>query len=270
MLWDLSHILTSLSRPSSPINPLPPNLHPPDPYRRPPTHKPTPTFTQLATSSMTSETHISLASYEQAASMVAVLDHHLSFGPTCPEDKRDIEKAMATLTDTHSALWNRARALEESGQHLQAAVQALTSELQELRDAEGAVTHAIKHHRAFISLLTHRIAAHGEDDVATPPLPGSIEAETRQMVRFKLIHQLSFAGADFAGMNMKWRRLKRKWSNLNVQITEARKAERDVLERAKALRATESLLGKDLIKRKKRAEEFGCVIGATRMEDEKS
>ena len=202
--------------------------------------------------------------------MMAALDNHLAFGPTCPEDKRDIEKAMATLTKTHSALWCQAKALEKDGQRVQAALQTLTSELQELRDAEGAVTHAIKHHRAFISLLAHRIAAHGEDDIAAPPLPGSIEAEIRQMVRFKLIKQLAFAGEDFARMNMKWRILKREGSNLSVQITEGRKAERDFLENAKALRATESLLGKDLIRRTRRAEEFGCVIAAARtMEDEK-
>ena len=203
--------------------------------------------------------------------MVSTLDNHLSFGPTCPEDKRAIEKAMATLTETHSALWYRAKAFEECAQRLQAAVQALTSELQDLRDAERTVTHAIKHHRAFISSITHRIAAQGEDDVAAPPLPGSIEAEIRQMVRFKLINQLAFAGEDFARMNMKWRRLKREGSNLSVQVTEGRKAERDILERAKAMRATVSLLGEDLIRRTRRAEKFGCVIEAARMmEDEKS
>ena len=219
---------------------------------------------------MTSQDPISLAAYERAASMVSTLDNHLTFGPTCTEDKRAIEKAMATLTETHGAIRYRAKAWEEDGQRAHGAVQALTSECQDLQNAEGAVTHAIKHHRAFISLLTRRIAAQGEDDVAAPPLPGSIEAEIRQMVRFNLINQLAFAGEDFARMNMKWRRLKREWSNLSVQITEGRKAERDILERANALRATERLLGKDLIKRTRRAEDFGCVIGAARMEDEKS
>ena len=71
---------------------------------------------------------------------------------------------------------------------------------------------------------------------------------------------------------MNWRRLKREGSNLIVQITEGRKAERRMLERAKAERATESLLGKDLIQRTRRAEYFGCVIDAPKMmqEDEKS
>ncbi len=201
--------------------------------------------------------------------MVSTLDNHLSFGPTCPEDKRAIEKAMATLTETYSAVWYRAKAFEECAQRLQAAVQAHTSELQDLRDAETTVTHAIKHHRAFISSITHRIAAQGEDDVAAPPLAGSIEAEIRQMARFNLINQLAFAGEDFVRMNMKWRRLKREWSNLSVQVTEARKAERNILEETKALRATVSLLGEDLIRRTRRAEEFGCVIGPARMEDEK-
>ncbi len=204
--------------------------------------------------------------------MVSALDNHLFYGPRCPEDKRAIEKGIASLTDAHNALRNRVKALEEDGQRAQAVVKALTSELQDLRDAEGPATHAIQHHRALISLLTRRIAAHGEDDVAAPPLPGSVEAEIRQMERFKLINELAFAGEDFARMNLGWRRLKRGVSILNVQITEGKKAERDVLERAKASRATESLLGKDLIQRTRRAEYFGCVIDAAMMlqDDEKS
>ena len=203
--------------------------------------------------------------------MVSALDRHLAFGPTCPEDKRDIEKAMATLIETYSGLWCQAKALEEHAQRAQAAVQALISEFQEFHDAERAIIIAISHHRAFISSLTRRIAVQGEEDVAAPPLPGSIEAESRQMARFRLIIQLAVAGEDFVRMNIKLWRSRWEASELSVQITDERKAAKDLLEEAKAFRATESLLGNDLIRRKKRAEEFGCVIAAAkRIEDDKS
>ena len=120
--------------------------------------------------------------------MVSALDKHLALGPTCPEDKRAIEEAMATLTDTYSTLWCRAKAVEEDAQRAQAALQTLTSKRQDMRDAEGVVTQAIRQHRAFISSLTRRIAVQGEEDVAALPLTGSIEAETRQMARFQLIN----------------------------------------------------------------------------------
>lgn len=203
--------------------------------------------------------------------MVSALDNHLAFGPTCPEDKRDIEKAMATLTDTYSVLWSQAKVLEEDAKRAKTALQALTSELQEMRDAEAAVIPAIRNHRAFISSLTRRIAVQGEEDEASPPIPGSIEAETRQMARFKLINQLAVAGEDLARMNIKMWRVRFEASNLSVQIKEESKTIKSILERTKAFRATESFLGKDLIRRTKRAEEFGCVIPAARMmEFEKS
>ena len=202
--------------------------------------------------------------------MVAGLDKHLTSGPTCPEDKRTIEKAMAVLTKTHSGLRNRIEAWEANAQRIQRVLQILDSELRKVRDAEGVLSHDIKHHRAFISLLARRITTHGQDDVAAPLLSGSIEAEIRQMERFKLINDLAVAGEDFARMNMSRGRLKRVGSKLSMQIAQGTKAARNILERAKAERATEVLLGEDLIRRTRRAEEFGCVIEAARMaEDEK-
>ena len=137
-----------------------------------------------------------------------------------------------------------------------------------MRDTEGVLSHEIKHHRTFISLLARRITTHGQDDVAAPLLPGSIEAEIRQMERFTLINDIAVAGENFARMNMNRNRLKRVGSKLSVQIAEGRKAARNIVERGKAERATEILLGKDLIRRTKRAEEFGCVIEAARMTDD--
>ena len=202
--------------------------------------------------------------------MVAGLDKHLSSGPTCPEDKRAIEKAIAILTKTHSGLRNRIEAWEANGRRVQAVLQTFNSELQKVQDAEGALSHDIKHHRAFISLLARRIATHGQDDVAAPLLSDSVEAELRQMERFKLIKDLAVAGEDFARMNMNRARLKRVGSKLSMQIAQGKKAARNIFERAKAERATEILLGEDLIQRTRRAEEFGCVIEAARMtEDEK-
>lgn len=219
---------------------------------------------------MTSQTPRSHVVHGRATSMIAELDKHLSSGPTSPKDKRDMEKAMAILTKTHGGLRNRIEAWEASGQRIQRVLQQLNSELQKVRDAEGVLSHAIKHHRAFISLLARRITTHGQDDIAAPLLSGSIEAELRQMERFKLINDLAVAGEDFARMNMNRRRWKRVESKLSMQITEGKKAAKDVLERAKAERATETLLGEDLIRRTRRAEEFGCVIDAARMtEDEK-
>ena len=220
---------------------------------------------------MTSQWTTSDAAYEQAARMVSALDEHLALGPTCPEDKRAIEETMATLTDTYSALWCRAKAVEEDAQRAQATLETLTSELQEKRDTGQAVTQAFRHHRAFISSLTRRIAVQGQEDVAAPPLPGSIEAETRQMERFKLINELAVAGEEYARMNIKWRKMHLEGANLIAQITEETKATKVIFEKAKAFRATESLLGKDLIRRTRRAEEFGCVIAAPKlMEDENS
>ena len=203
--------------------------------------------------------------------MVSRLDEHLALGPTCPEDKRAIEETMATLTDTYSTLWCRAKALEKDAQRAEAALETLTSELEEKRDTGKAVVQDFRPHRAFISSLTRRIAVQGQEDVAAPPLPGSIEAETRQMERFKLINELAVAGEEYARMNIKWRKMHLEGANLIAQITEERKAMKGLLEKAKAFRATESLLGKDLIRRTRRAEEFGCVIAAPKlMEDEKS
>ena len=264
-----SHILTSL------LHSLYHRHTPTDPpssqkHQRPLTHGTTLTIAEVVTNTMTPQTHNSHAAYDRAASMVAGLDKHLSSGPTCPEDKRAIEKAMAILTRTHSALGNRIKAWEANGQRVQAVLQTLNSELQKVRDAEGVLSHDIKHHRAFISLLARRITTHGQDDVAAPLPPGSIEAEIRQMERFKLINDLAVAGENLARMNMNRRRLKRVGSKLSMQIAEGRKAAKDILERAKAERATEILLGEDLIRRTRRAEEFGCVIEAARMaEDEK-
>ena len=91
------------------------------------------------------------------------------------------------------------------------------------------------------------------------------------MERFKLINELALAGEEYARMNIKWRKMHLEGANLIAQITEERKAMKGILEKAKAFRATESLLGKDLIRRTRRAEEFGCVIAAPKlMEDEKS
>ena len=203
--------------------------------------------------------------------MFYALDERLALGPTCPEDKRAIEETMATLTDTYSTLWRRAKAVEEEAQRAQAALETLNSELQEKRDTGQAVVQDFRPHRAFISSLTRRIAVHGQEDVAAPPLPGSIEAETRQIERFKLINELAVAGEEYARMNIKWRKMHLEGANLIAQITEERKAMKVILEKAKAFRATESLLGKDLIRRTRRAKEFGCVIAAPKlMEDEKS
>ena len=139
-----------------------------------------------------------------------------------------------------------------------------------MRDAEGVLSHDIKHHRAFISMLARRITTHSQDDVAAPLLPGSIEAEIRQMERFKLINDLAVAGEVFARMNMNRGRLKRLGGKLSMQIAQGKRAGRTILEKAKAERATEILLGEDLIRRTRRAEEFGCVIEAAGMtEDEK-
>ena len=91
------------------------------------------------------------------------------------------------------------------------------------------------------------------------------------MVRLRLIIQLAVAGEDFVRMNIKLWRSRWEASELSVQITDDRKAAKDLLEKAKAFRATENLLGNDLIRRRKRAEEFGCVIAAVkRTEDDKS
>lgn len=224
---------------------------------------------QAVTNTMTTQPPSSRPAYDRAACLVSGLDKHLSSGPTCPEDKRAIEKAIAILTRTHCALGNRIKAWEANGQRVYAVLQALRSELQKVHDTEGILSQNIKHHRAFISLLARRITTHGQDDVAAPLLLGTIEVEIRQMERFTLIYDLAVAGENFARMEMNRRRLKRVGSKLSVQITEGRKAAIDMLERAKAGRETEILLGKDLIQRAKRAEEFGCVIEAVRMaEDE--
>ena len=224
---------------------------------------------QAVTNTMPPENPNSRAAYNRAACIVSQLDKHLSSGPTCPEDKRAIETAMAILTRTHSALGNRIKAWEMNGQRVHEVLQVFKAELQKVHDTEGVLSKNMKNHRAFISLLARRITTHGQDDAAAPLLPGSTEVEIRQMERFTLINNLAVAGENFARMELNRRRLKRVGSKLSVQITEGRKAAIEVLERAKAGRETEILLGKDLIKRTKRAEEFGCVIEAANMaEDE--
>ena len=229
------------------------------------THNNTINMAEAVANTMTTQIPSSHAASDPFGNMIATLDKRLVAGLTSPEDKTAIEKALGTLTRTHSVLGNRVKEWEANGQRVQALLQRLNSELQKLRDVEGVLLHDIQRHRAFISSLARRITTQSQEDVAAPLLPGSIKMEARQMERFTMINQLAVAGENYARMNLNQGKLKSVGSKLSVQIAEAKKTAKDISEKQRAERATEILMGKDLERRMRRAEELGCRIESARM-----
>ena len=200
--------------------------------------------------------------------MITTLDKRLAAGITCPEDKATIEKALGTLTRMHSVLGNRVKAFEANRQRVQELLQTLNSELQKLRDEEGILSHDLNHHRAFMSFLSRRITTLSEEDSTALPLPGSTEIEIRQLVCGTLIIELAVAGKTFVWMLTHQRRLESMGSKLGTQITEAKKAARDISRKQMAEKVTESRLGEDLTRKMRRAEELGCMIESARIADD--
>lgn len=206
-------------------------------------HNTTRTIAELITNIMPSQP------LNPLGNMMITLDRRLAAGLTCPEDKAAIEKALGTLTRTHSVLGNRVKEWEKNGQRVQELLQTLNAELQKLRDAEGILSHDLDHHRASMSSLSGHITTLSQEDVAAPPLPGSMELEIRQLERGTLIKELTVAGKIFVQMLERQRRLESMGSKLGTQIAETNKAARDISRKQMAEKMTESRLGEDLTQR---------------------